>query len=98
VRCSDILYIFLAFAGVTCSVRDERKWLIPIGCMGIPHTPDFKLERMVSMKFGTDFFKILNLVIMFMRLYAKVFGDDADRDAVDKSESRTARDNVDEAC
>jgi len=50
------------------------------------------------MKFGTDFFKILNMCVQFMRLFARVFGDDADRDAVDKSESRTASDNVDEAC
>ena len=50
------------------------------------------------MKFGTDFFKILNLVIQIMRLFAKVLGDDADKEAADKSESRTASDNVDEAC
>lgn len=53
---------------------------------------------MVYMKFGTDFFRILNLVIQIMRLFAKVFGDDADKKAADESESRTASDNVEEAC
>lgn len=53
---------------------------------------------MVSMKFGADFFKILNLVIQIMRLFAKVFGDEDDKKAVDESESRTVSDNVDEVC
>jgi len=48
------------------------------------------------MKFGTDFFKILNLVVLIMRMFAKIFGDDADRDAVKDSENRTASPNSDE--
>jgi len=50
------------------------------------------------MKFGADFFKILNLVIQIMRLFAKVFGDKEDLDAVAESKSRTASPNSDEAC
>jgi len=50
------------------------------------------------MKFGTDFFKILNLVIQIMRLFAKVFGDNEDKGAVAESESRTQNENIDEAC
>jgi len=37
------------------------------------------------MKFGTDFFKILNLVIQIMRLFAKVLGDDAEKKLLTKA-------------
>lgn len=50
------------------------------------------------MKFGADFFKILNLVIQIMRLFAKVFGDDEDKKEVAQSERRSENDNLDEAC
>jgi len=50
------------------------------------------------MKFGADFFKILNLVIQIMRLFAKVFGDDADRTEAAKSEARSRSDDSSEAC
>ena len=50
------------------------------------------------MKFGSDFFKILNLVIQIMRLFARVFGDNDDKTAVAESEARTESPNIDEAC
>ena len=50
------------------------------------------------MKFGADFFKILNLVIQIMRLFAKVFGDDSDQKAVSDSEARSENPNTHEAC
>lgn len=50
------------------------------------------------MKFGADFFRILNLVIQIMRLFAKVFGDDADKDEAAASEARTASPDNSESC
>ena len=50
------------------------------------------------MKFGTDFFKILNLVIQIMRLFAKVFGDIDDKEAAENSEARTKSPDSTEAC
>ena len=50
------------------------------------------------MKFGKDFFKILNLVIQIMRLFAKAFGDNDDKHAIEESEARTANSSIDEAC
>lgn len=50
------------------------------------------------MKFGADFFKILNLVIQIMRLFAKVFGDKEDKDEAMASEVRTANDSETDAC
>ena len=50
------------------------------------------------MKFGTDFFRILNLVIQIMRLFAKVFGDDSDRTEAAESEARSRSDDSTEAC
>lgn len=50
------------------------------------------------MKFGSDFFKILNLVIQIMRLFARVFGDDDEKLQASESEDRTVNDNPDEAC
>lgn len=53
---------------------------------------------MVYMKFGTDFFRILNIVVQLMRMFAKVFGDDEDKKAAVASEARTKNPNVEEAC
>jgi len=50
------------------------------------------------MKFGKDFFKILNIVIQIMRLFAKAFGDDEDKTEAKASESRTANADSNEAC
>ena len=60
--------------------------------------PGFRPERMVCMKFGTDFFRILNIVIQLMRMFAKVFGDDEDKAAAAESEARTKNTSVEEAC
>lgn len=49
------------------------------------------------MKFGGDFFKILNIVIQLMRMFAKVFGDDEDKVEAKASEARTMSDSED-AC
>lgn len=50
------------------------------------------------MKFGADFFKILNLVIQVMRLFAKVFGDNEDKEEAKISEARTASSDPSESC
>lgn len=50
------------------------------------------------MMFGKDFFKILNLVVQIMRLFAKAFGDNDDIKAIEESESRTSNSNSDQAC
>lgn len=52
---------------------------------------------MAGMKFGKDFFKILNIVIQLMRMFAKVFGDDEDKVEAAASEKRSANSNPDEA-
>lgn len=49
------------------------------------------------MKFGKDFFKTLNVVVMMLRLLAKLFGDEDDKAAAIESEARTANSNPDEA-
>jgi len=36
------------------------------------------------MKFGADFFKILQLVVSFIRMFARIFGDDEDKKADDE--------------
>ena len=53
---------------------------------------------MVCMKFGKDFFKILNLVIQIMRLFAKVFGDTEDQSEAAESEARTKDADPNHAC
>lgn len=50
------------------------------------------------MKFGADFFKILNLVIQIMRLFARVFGDKEDKEEVKVSEARTQNSDPHESC
>ena len=49
------------------------------------------------MKFGRDFFKILNIVIQLMRMFAGIFGDDEDRKEVEESKKRSVNSNPDEA-
>lgn len=50
------------------------------------------------MKFGRDFFKILNIVVQLMRMFASVFGDEDDQKEAAESRERTANDNFDDAC
>lgn len=50
------------------------------------------------MKFGADFFKILNLVIQIMRMFAKIFGDEEDKNAVAESEERTKNQYQEDSC
>lgn len=50
------------------------------------------------MKFGRDFFRILNIVIQLMRMFASVFGDKEDKEAAAESKARTANSDPDEAC
>jgi len=49
------------------------------------------------MTFGADFFKIMNLVVQIMRLFAKVFGDDQAKEQAAQSEQRSKNGNGD-AC
>lgn len=49
------------------------------------------------MKFGADFFKILNLVVQILRLFSKAFGDDEDKKQANDSEHRSA-DATTDAC
>lgn len=50
------------------------------------------------MKIGGDFFKILNLVVAIMRIFAQVFGDDEAKKALAESKERTANNNPDDVC
>jgi len=50
------------------------------------------------MKFGKDFFKILNLVISIMRMFVGVFGDDDDKQVVAQSKERSASQDAEEVC
>jgi len=50
------------------------------------------------MKFGADFFKILNIVVTLMRMFAGIFGDEEDKKAVDESKLRSKDGNADHAC
>lgn len=50
------------------------------------------------MKFGKDFFKILNIVIQIMRMFAKLFGDEDDKIAAKESSIRTSNSDPNEAC
>jgi len=49
------------------------------------------------MTFGKDFFKIFNFAIQLLRLFARVFGDDADKKAVEESEGRS-KDGTADSC
>lgn len=57
-----------------------------------------KQKRTVQMKFGGDFFKILNIVVMIMRMFAKLFGDEDDKTAAAESEARSESSDSSEAC
>ena len=50
------------------------------------------------MKFGKDFFKVLNIVIQLMRMFAKVFGEPEDQAAAQESEARTKDSDPNHAC
>ena len=50
------------------------------------------------MHFGGDFFKILNIVVQLMRMFARMFGDDADKEGVKESENRSKSGDAGEAC
>ena len=76
---------------------DERRSMIPIGCLGKPRAPVFQPERMVCMQFGGDFFKIFNFAVLLIRMFMKVFGDEEDKKAVEESEHRSGNGNGD-AC
>lgn len=38
------------------------------------------------MKFGEDFFKVLEFVMAILRMFARVFGDEEDREADDEQQ------------
>lgn len=50
------------------------------------------------MKFGSDFFKILNIVVQLMRMFAKLFGDEEDQKAAVDSEARTLDGDPSHSC
>ncbi|KKL94702.1 hypothetical protein LCGC14_1862030 [marine sediment metagenome] len=45
------------------------------------------------MTFGGDFFKVLNIVVALLRMFGRVFGDEATKNEVKESEERSADDN-----
>lgn len=77
---------------------DERGPSPPILSTWTINRPDSRPERMVAMTFGKDFFKILNLVVQIMRLFAKVFGDEQDQLAAKESEKRTLDGDPNHSC
>lgn len=50
------------------------------------------------MTFGPDFFKILNFVVLLLRLLGQVFGDDETQKDVKASKEKTASPDSNEAC
>lgn len=40
------------------------------------------------MKFGSDFFKVLELVVAILRMFARIFGDADDRQADDEQRAQ----------
>ncbi len=50
------------------------------------------------MKFGKDFFRVLNIVVQMMRMFAKVFGDPEDQTAAAESEARTKDSDTTHSC
>lgn len=50
------------------------------------------------MHFGTDFFRIFNFAIQLLRLFARIFGDDEDKKAVEESEDRSTDSTSTDAC
>jgi len=71
--------------------------LLPIPSTWTIDRPGNRPERMVYMNFGLDFFKILNVVIQVLRIFAKVFGDDTTKEKALESEERSREQNGD-AC
>lgn len=84
--------------GVTLDIRHFIECVHTIGLNLNLAGLFLRSERGSDMKFGKDFFKILNLVIQIMRLFAKVFGDEDDKTGAVESEARTASDKPYEAC
>lgn len=72
--------------------------MLPIRCVCLFNRPVSRPERMVCMKFGKDFFKVLNIVIQLMRMFAKVFGDPEDQTAAAESEARTKDGDSSHSC
>lgn len=50
------------------------------------------------MKFGADFFKILNFIVLLLRLLGQVFGDEETKKEVQVSKEKTASPDSNEAC
>lgn len=50
------------------------------------------------MKFGKDFFNILNIVVQLMRMFAKIFGDEEDKKTALESEARTKDADANHSC
>lgn len=50
------------------------------------------------MKFGRDFFSILNIIVQLMRMFAGIFGDADDKEAVAESEARSKDPETTDAC
>lgn len=48
------------------------------------------------MKIGSDLFRILNFAIAIIRLFASIFGDEDDKQAVEESKARSANTNPDD--
>lgn len=48
--------------------------------------------------FGKDFFKVLSFIVQALRLFAAVFGDDADKKAATESKERTSSGDSEEVC
>jgi len=71
--------------------------LLPIPSTWTIDRPGLRPERMVSMKFGKDFFKVLNIVVQLMRMLAALTGDEEDKKAAAESKARSANSNPDDA-
>jgi len=63
---------------------DEREDVPPIRRTSSIDGPGNRPERMVCMKFGVDFFKIVAFAMQILRLFARIFGDDEDKKADDE--------------
>ena len=57
-----------------------------------------QVERWSEMKFGRDFFAILNIIVQLMRMFAGIFGDAEDKEAVAESEARSKDPETTDAC
>jgi len=70
---------------------DERQGLLPIPSTWTGNVPVIRQERMVKMRFGSEFFKTLDFVIAMMRMIAKFYGDEDEKVAAVESETREAQ-------